>query len=81
MVNNKLIGLANTNEIIFILDNVEDYNFIKKYICNRPKSIFVLTTVRNKATIDENTVLTVDLEPFSKSEAIKYVTQVLGEKK
>jgi len=84
MVNNKLIKLANTKtEIIFIFDNVEDYSFIEKYICNRPESIFVLTTVRNKDTItDKNkTVQIVELGPFSKDQAIKYVTQVLGEKK
>ena len=81
MVNNKLIELAKTNEIIFIFDNVEDYSFIQKYICNRPESIIVVTTARNKKTIREDEVLIIQLEPFSRDEAINYVIQVLSENK
>jgi len=79
MVNNKLIKLANTNEIIFIFDNVENYSFIEKYICNRPESICVLTTTRNKGTIRDGHVHSIQLEPFSRHEAINYVVEVLNQ--
>jgi len=81
MVNKKLIELAKTNEIIFIFDNVEDYSFIEKYICNRPESIIVVTTARNKDTIGDDEVLHIQLEPFSRDEAINYVIKVLSENK
>ncbi len=79
MVNKELITLAKTNEIIFIFDNVEDYSFIEKYICNRPGDVFVLTTARNKDTISADRVLSIQLEPFSRDEAINYVIKVLSE--
>ena len=80
-VNNKLTKLAKTNEIIFIFDNLEDYSFIEKYICNRPESIRVLTTVRNKETISDERFLHIQLVPFSRDEATDYVVKILGEKK
>ena len=79
MVNNKLIKLANTNEIIFIFDNVENYSFIEKYIRNRPKSICVITTTRNKGMIRDDPVHSIQLEPFSRHEAINYVVEVLDQ--
>jgi len=81
MVNNKLIKFAEHHKIIFIFDNVEDYSLVEKYICNRPKNISVLTTVRNKDIIQDDTVLPFELEPFSIDEATEYVVQVLGENK
>jgi tetratricopeptide (TPR) repeat protein len=81
MVNNKLIELAKIHEIIFIFDNVEDYSLVEKYIRSRPESISVLTTVRNKDTIQDDTVLPIELEPFSIDEATVYLVQVLGENK
>jgi len=80
-VNSKLTKPAETNEIIFIFDNVEDYSFNEKYICNRPESIIVVTTARNKNTIGGDKVLHIKLEPFSRDEAVKYVTKVLSENK
>jgi len=80
-VNSKLTKLAETNEIIFIFDNVEDYSFIEKYICNRPDRICVLTTARNKKTICDDRVWSIQLEPFSRNEAINYVVKVLGQNK
>jgi hypothetical protein len=79
IVNRELITLASSNEIIFIFDNVEDYSFIEKYICNRPGSICVLTTARNIKTISANVdkVLPILLEPFSTKEAENYVVKVL----
>ena len=81
MVNNKLIKFAEHHKIIFIFDNVEDYSLVEKYICNRPKNISVLTTVRNKDIIQDDTVLPIELEPFSIDEATVYLVQVLGENK
>ncbi len=78
-VNGKLTKLAKTNEIVFIFDNVQDYTFIEKYICNLPKSICVLTTARNKDTISDERVFYIQLEPFTSDEAINYVVKVLGE--
>ena len=80
-VNSKLTKPAETNEIIFIFDNVEDYSFIEKYICDRPDRICVLTTARNRETISDYKVWSIQLEPFSRNEAISYVIKVLGEKK
>ena len=81
ILNNKLTKLAETNEIIFIFDNVVDYGFIEKYICNTPERICVLTTARNRETISDDKVWSIQLEPFSRNEAISYVIKVLGEKK
>ena len=80
-VNSKLTKLAETNEIIFIFDNVEDYSFIEKYICNRPDRICVLTTARNRETISDYKVWSIQLEPFSTKEAINYVVKVLDQNK
>ena len=76
-VNRKLAKIA--NEVIFIFDNVENYQFIEIYIRHLPPSIFVLTTARNIKTISDNRVLPIQLKPFSKEEAISYVDKVLNE--
>ena len=76
MVNSKLSKLAEKYEIIFIFDNVEEYDFIKKFICNLPEGIWVLTTSRQNMT-DDN-FHPIWLDPFSTEKAMSYVDKVFG---
>jgi len=66
-------------EILFIFDNVENYQFVKKYVCNLPEAISVLVTVRNKETVQRNYVKWHDikLKPFLEEESKKYIKKGL----
>ena len=50
-VNSKLSKLAETKPILFVFDNVDDYQFVDNYIRNLPRKVSVLLTVRTKETI------------------------------
>jgi len=52
-VNFKLEELINKKnlEILFIFDNVEDYECVKKYVCSLPEAISVLVTC--KETVED----------------------------
>jgi len=51
---NQELHKINDLEILFIFDNVEDYELVNKYVCNLPEAISVLVTVRNKDTLQLN---------------------------
>jgi len=81
LVYQKLGDLENSDlEILFIFDNVENYQFVKKYVCNLPEAISVLVTVRNKDTvqINDDEWYNIELGPFSSEESTEYIQKVLG---
>ena len=82
LVNKKLHELVDL-EILFIFDNVENYQFVKKYVCNLPEAISVIVTVRNKETVQNKMQRNYDkwhdieLKPFLEEESKKYIKKGL----
>ena len=78
-VNTKLTKLAETKQILFVFDNVDDYQFVDKYIRNLPIDVSVILTVRTKETIRlHEYVYFEELKPFSVEESTDYIEKVLG---
>ncbi len=87
LVNDKLNALAKMpKEIIFIFDNVENYDCIEKYLRNLHKDISVLVTVKKKETVQREIGdgdiqwYNHELKPFSLNESKKYILDKLKDK-
>jgi len=75
-VNDKLEELINMQiyfEILFIFDNVEDYECVKIYVCGLPKAISVLVTCKETVGGWHN----IELEYFSVEESKSYIQKVI----
>lgn len=73
LVNNKLSIV--TTKILFIFDNIDQYNDVKEYIVNLPSTIqAILTTREPMLTINNPHIF---LEEFSKEEATLYLKNSL----
>jgi tetratricopeptide (TPR) repeat protein/DNA-binding CsgD family transcriptional regulator len=73
LVNNKLSSLA--TDILFIFDNVDQYDDIKEYLANLPTNIRVIITTRLPQLIVSK--IHIPLEEFSSEEAIQYLRNSL----
>ena len=64
-------------DILYVIDNLESYDYIQKFITNLPKNVKVLITTRNDETMEN--IQKVDLEPFSIEDAKSYIKKNLKE--
>lgn len=72
-VNSKLTKLTEATQILFVFDNVDDYQIVEKYICYLPEEVSVILTVRNRDQVDNDKYHCIDLEPFTVTESNDYV--------
>lgn len=73
LVNNKLYNLA--VKILFIFDNVDEYDNVKEYIANLPPNIQTIVTTRQPLLIVNKPHVT--LEEFNYEEATLYIKNSL----
>ena len=77
-VNNAITKLG--KPMLFILDNLENYQDAKEYLANLPKKwVKVIITTRDNNILNNNKQH-LTLEPFSNEDAIRYVSTSLGER-
>jgi len=77
-VNKKLEELINMQiyfEILFIFDNVEDFECVKKYVCSLPEAISVLVTC--KETVEDEGWHNIELKHFLVEESKGYIQKVI----
>ncbi len=80
-VNRELTKLAETKQILFVFDNVDNYEFVEKYIRNLPRKVSVLLTVRTKETISlHENIYFEELKPFSLEESTDYIKKALSDR-
>lgn len=73
LVNNKLGSCS--NDILFIFDNVDQYEDVKDYLNNLPSNVKALITTRQPNLITEKTHIT--LREFNNQEADQYLQKAL----
>jgi tetratricopeptide (TPR) repeat protein/DNA-binding CsgD family transcriptional regulator len=76
LVHNKLSGLK--NKLLFIFDNVDQYDDVKEYLVNLPENIQAIVTTRQPMLITNKTHI--PLEEFSNAEAEQYLKSSLQNK-
>lgn len=75
-VNNKLSTLK--TKVLFVFDNVDQYDDIKEYVVNLPTNIQTILTTRQPMLITHKPHLV--LQEFSKQEAMQYLKSSLQNK-
>ena len=65
------------SKILLVIDNLEDYEQIKKYISNLPKNVRVLVTSRDGIKLDgvEDEASHIQLKPFDREKSIEYLKE------
>lgn len=77
LINNKL-SIIPANKLLFIFDNVDNYDDAKEYLTNLPVNIQVIITTRKPMLIANKTHIV--LEEFTNQEAEKYLKASLQHK-
>jgi tetratricopeptide (TPR) repeat protein len=77
VIYNKLSKLKNT--ILFVFDNVEEFDHIKDYLLHVPSNLKIIINTRNN-NLTKDTRLHVKTKPFTKNEAVQLIKLRLKER-